>query len=698
MKFNDLQLKMIDDVKTGGGFVDWLKKYKNELGFSAAALGSILAAIAARKYVSNRTRRAYESANPLDVAASEQDVEIMRGSGFSDWLKKHKTKLGISAAALAAILGAIGARKYVSDRTRRIYESAGQPIVQGQDIEFMQGDGKIKDFLKKHKTKIGVAGSLAALLGSIGAAVALNRRDNKNKAAAEAAADPSRDYERVMESVRSNPALEEEEEFNPRSLVIRGSGRKCKCGKCCKKIMKSIGGEGLASMMMQHPKVGYGILDDLSKLAHKGITEGFNFIGENSLIALIEIAVALLGEESRPFVTNLILKFGLKGLSFIKKYAHKGVTWIKKNVKKLDEPKKGKGMMCPHCKPFFMDEFVKGNIRGADIVKMGGNFANDLGNATIWFSKNLLAPALRIVPGSLGEAMAYGPEHLDKIAELTSPGYEYEDPITDKHSKPSYYGAYVKPTKQPTIKTKSTKITDVTAKPFISGGKKSFIDKLIELVPTRLISSLISESVRAPIKKDDKKEGAKEGTKEGTKKGGKKSKTDILVKLIPWDLLKQIFKEVLDIPSYSILPRRFLSDGEKSIWGNGFRTRLGPEGYPIKPPGIPPSITKKPIKLDRPKPRSGGRKMLPNPFSPDGLPDEETPAHILPYPFNPDQPTQDPNMNEQVITIPENNNQDYKSFKVGMKRIGKGNIKSKKPKKKVTKKAIMKKLQFAKNT
>jgi hypothetical protein len=50
-------------------------------------------------------------------------------------------------------------------------------------------------------------------------------------------------------------------------------------------------------------------------------------------------------------------------------------------------------------------------------------------------------------------------------------------------------------------------------------------------------------------------------------------------------------------------------------------------------------------------------------------------------------------MNEPVITIPENKNQDYKSFKVGMKRLG-----GKKPKKKVTKKAIMKKLKFSKNT
>ena len=646
MKLNDLQNEMMKDIKTGGGFIDWVKKHKKELGFSTAALTGILGALAAGHYATKYDPRKMEE--PLTVATSEEDVGRMQ------------------------------------------HESAF-------------GNGKFMDFLKKHKKKIGAVAGLTGLLAGITAASALNLKKNSR---------PERrpsigidDYERLLRGPLSNPALEEPS-MNPFSDEYTGFGKTCKCGLCSKKIMKKLGGREIALLMIKQPKIGMGILEDLAKLAHKGVTKGFNFLGETTLRALIEVAVGLLGPLSRPFVTELIMKFGLKGLGFIKKYAHKGVTWIKNNVKKLDEqptrsvgsrsnpsgldkPKQGKGMMCPHCKPYFISEFMKGNIKGKDIEKMGGSFGDDLGNLFISLGKRVVAPALRIIPGSLGEALAYGPEHLGELAQLSSPGFVPEDPLgDDEPEKARYQGAQVAAQAQPKpYKSLLKAKPDATAKAFVKGGK-SFMDKLIALAPTRLLSTMLHEHMREGMAR------GRETKKEETKKGGKKSKSDILIKLIPWDLLEKIFGEVLDIPSRSILPKRFLDRENKSFWGdgryyNGFKPVIGPDGHPLKPPGIPQ------IKHDVPKPKSrkGGRKMLPNPFSSDGLYNEEGTAHILPFPYNPDQPTQDPNMNEPVITLPENKNQDYKSFKVGMKRVG-----GKKPKKKVTKKAIMKKLKFSKNT
>ena len=732
MKLNDLQNEMIKDIKTGGGFMDWIKKHKKELGLTTAALASLagLAGSLAAAHKAGETQRGYRARlreNPIqrfDDYLDEEEIRRLtfdedepeqkqsrlpasnllfeprpgyRGSGFTDFLKKHKKKLGVSAAALAALAGLAAAHKATKYNPRKM-EGPLTVATSEEDVGRMQhesavGNGKFMDFLKKHKKKIGIATSLAALLGTIGTATALNLKKNSRPER-----EPSvgmDDYERLLRGPLSNPALEEESK-NPFSDEYSGFGKsqtKCKCGLCSKKIMKKLGGREVALLMIKQPKIGMGILDDLAKLAHKGVTKGFNFLGETTMRALIEVAVGLLGPLSRPFVTDLIMRFGLKGLGFIKKYAHKGVAWIKNNVKKLDEPKQGKGMMCPHCKPYFISEFMKGNIRGKDIEKMGGNFGDDLGNLFISLGKRVVAPALRIIPGSLGEALAYGPEHLGELAQLGSPGFVPDDPLgDDEPEKARYLGAQVTAQAQPKpYKSLLKAKPDATAKAFVKGGK-SFMEKLIALAPTRLLSTVLHEHMREGMrgrKTETKKEETK---KEETKKGGKKSRLDILVKLIPWDLLKEIRGEVLDIPSRSILPKRFLDRENKSFWGdgkyyNGFKPVIGPDGHPLKPPGMPQ------IKHDVPKPSK--RKMLPNPFSPDGLPDEENVAHIQPFPYNPDQPTQDPNMNEPVITIPENKNQDYKSFKVGMKRVGSGNIKSKK---KVTKKAIMKKLKFSKNT
>jgi hypothetical protein len=685
MKLNDLQNEMIKDIKTGGGFMDWIKKHKRELGITAAGIAGLagLAASLAAAHKAGETQRGYRVGlheTPYDflkVAESDADVEKFNRDvrnefslirqGLRDEEKESRKP--------------IAAPRTPSPRT---------PALLGRKL----GDGKFTDFLKKHKKKIGAVAGLTGLLAGITAASALNLKKNSRPER-----EPSvgiDDYERLLRGPLSNPALEEPS-MNPFSDEYSGFGKKCKCGLCSKKIMKKLGGREVALLMIKQPKIGMGILEDLAKLAHKGVTKGFNFLGETTLRALIEVAVGLLGPLSRPFVTELIMKFGLKGLGFIKKYAHKGVTWIKNNVKKLDEPKQGKGMMCPHCKPYFISEFMKGNIKGKDIEKMGGSFGDDLGNLFISLGKRVVAPALRIIPGSLGEALAYGPEHMGELAQLGSPGFTPEDPLADDEpEKARYQGAQVTAQAQPKpYKSLLKAKPDATAKAFVKGGK-SFMDRLIALAPTRLLSTMLHEHMRDGMAR------GRETKKEETKKGGKKSKEDILIKLIPWDLLKKIFGEVLDIPSRSILPKRFLDRENKSFWGdgryyNGFKPVIGPDGHPLKPPGMPQ------IKHDVPKPKSrkGGRKMLkmlPNPFSSDGLPDEENVAHIQPFPYNPDQPTQDPNMNEPVITIPENKNQDYKSFKVGMKRIGKGNIKSKKPKKKVTKKAIMKKLKFSKNT
>jgi len=621
---NDIETAIIQDYKSGGGFMDWVKKNKKKLGLTAAAVAS-LAALASGIVASQKAGEAHRgfrerSFNPLEVAESEADVERFReeekqgyrgrglkDSGFIKFLKKHKTKLGISAGLLSALgIGAIGAYNY--------------------------------------------------------------RKNDPARQREESKEDTPQEIERRLSSYYSDPLPESE---------LYG-GRKCRCGSCASKIMEYFGPDHLAQMMIQNPKIGSGIISDL----HTGITKGFNLVGKTGLTVLVELAVALLGPLSRPFVKKLIFKYGMKGLSFIKKNAHKGLTWIKNNVmdalkgEEIEKPKKtikGKGACCDMCKPFYENEFMKGHIGSKDIEKIGGSFLDDLGSSVIWLGKKVLAPVARIMPGSLGEALAYGPEHLEDIVKLDHPDYKAEDPFAEEEQKPAYSGAYVAPSAQPKpFKDKRPAKKDITAKPFTGSG---FFERLMALVPNRLISSMLHEKMR---------EGMHRKSDKSDKKGGKKISKKIY-KLIPWDLLHALFSEVLDIPSVSILPDRMLHKQKRDgSYGEGM---CG---------GLPnPFTDPKNFLHDVPRPRKpkkpveGDAHILPYPFNPSNggrkimMPDHPMYNNL----FNPRQPTQNPNYNESYQSPVKNINEEASEFELPKAGAGR-------KKKKITKKALKNILKF----
>jgi hypothetical protein len=61
---------------------------------------------------------------------------------------------------------------------------------------------------------------------------------------------------------------------------------------------------------------------------------------------------------------------------------------------------------------------------------------------------------------------------------------------------------------------------------------------------------------------------------------------------------------------------------------------------------------------------------------------------ILPYPFNPNQPTQDPNLSHGYDVLPKFTNENYTSYQAGQVYKGLGK------KKKLTKKKIARKLKI----
>ena len=692
----DYNMNEIDvpKFKRGKGKIgDWIKKHKKELGLTAGALASLgaLAGAIALGHKSSEAHRGYRAGfperpfNPLKVAESEADVEqykrdieteirALRHQGRRE--SKHNPSSPpppprtpslpprrLSDDEPPPLISATppSRHRYITSihEEKRDYPARNllfEPKV-GYRGRGLKDSGFVK-FLKKHKTKLGISAGLLSALG-IGALGAYNYKKN----------DPSRQREEEKEETPQEIERRLDSYYNdplPESDLYGGKKCKCKCGSCASKIMKNFGAEHLAEMMLQNPKIGRGIISDL----HSGITKGFNLVGKTGLNVLVELAVALLGPLSRPFVNKLIFKYGMKGLSFIKKYAHKGLTWIKDNVmnelkgEEIKKPKKtikGRGACCDKCKPFYENEFMKGNIKAKDIEKIGGNFINDLGSSLIYLGKKVIAPTLRIVPGSLGEALAYAPEHLGEIASITSPGFKPEDPFAeDKFNKPSYYGAHVTPTAQPKpFKDMRTPKKDITAKPFTGG---SFFDKLMALFPHRLINSIAHEKMKESM------------TKKSDKKGGKKITSKQIYKLIPWALLEELFGEVLDIPRVSILPRRMrdLSGGLPNPFTNPLN-RLHDVPKP-KP---------------RPKPVEGDAHILPYPFNPlDGGRKIITPDHPQ-YNnlFNPNQPTQNPNFNESYVAPVKNINEEDSKFKFPKAGAGK-------KKKKITKKTLKSILKF----
>lgn len=706
---NDIETAIIQDYKTGGGFMDWVKKHKKKLGLTAATIAS-LAALAGSLVASHRVgeaQRGYRAGrpfNPLQVAQSEADVER-----FKDYLDEDEIRRITFGDDDEQPMQRIGSRSSPSGlneqkqsrlpSTNLLFEP--KPGYRGRDESKGRGlaDSGFIKFLKKHKHKLGISAGLLGALG-IGALGAYNYRKN----------DPSRQREEAKEAYEDTPReierrvgsyfdpIDEDDSYSglgslsPKGLKLASSlrelgAKKCKCGTCASKIMEHFGAEHLAQMMLQNPKIGNGIISDL----HSGISKGFNLVGKTGLTVLVEIAVALLGPLSRPFVNKLIFKYGMKGLSFIKKNAHKGLTWIKNNVmdelkgEEIKKPKKtikGKGACCDMCKPFYEDEFKKGTIKAKDIEKIGGSFLDDLGSSIVYLGKKVLAPVARIIPGSLGEALAYAPEHLGEIANITSPGFKAEDPFAEEEQKPAYSGAYVAPSSQPKpFKDKRPAKKDITAKPFTGSG---LFEKLLALVPHRLASSMLHEKMR---------EGMTRKTDKSDKKGGKITSKKVY-KLVPWELLKSLFEEVLNIPSVSILPKR-MRDRQKRDGSYGDDESSG-EGMCG---GLPnPFTDPKNILHDVPRPKPRRPKPVednemgyiqPYPFNPlDGgrkimMPDHPMYNNL----FNPNQPTQNPNFNTSYQSPVKNINEEASEFKLPKAGFGR-------KKKKITKKTLKNILKF----
>lgn len=632
---NDIETAIIQDFKTGGGFMDWVKKHKKKLGLTAATIAS-LAALAGGIVASQKAGETYRNSrtpfNPLQVAESEADVER--------FLDENPPPL-------------------IPATPRRLHT----PALGGS----LADSGFVK-FIKKHKHKLGISAGLLGALG-IGALGAYNYKKNTPERELQFE-DTPREIERRVSSYYDDYKLPESELYS--------GGRKCKCGSCASKIMEHFGPEHLAQMMLQNPKIGNGIIADL----HSGITKGFNLVGKTGLSVLVELAVALLGPLSRPFIEKLIFKYGMKGLSFIKKNAHKGLTWIKNNVmdelkgEEIQKPKKtikGKGACCDMCKPFYEDEFKKGSIKAKDIEKIGGSFLDDLGSSIVLFGKKVLAPVARIMPGSIGEALAYAPEHLGEIASITSPGFKAEDPFAEEEQKPAYSGAYVAPSSQPKpFKDKRAPKKDITAKPFTGSG---LFEKLLALVPHRLASSMLHEKMREGM------------TRKSDKKGGKITSKKVY-KLIPWDLLQALFSEVLDIPSVSILPKRMRDQQNRDgSYGEGMCGGL-PNPF-TDPKNILHDVPRP--KPRRPKPVEDNEMgyIQPYPFNPlDGgrkimMPDHPMYNNL----FNPRQPTQNPNFNTSYQSPVKNINEEASEFELPKAGFGR-------KKKKITKKAIKNILKF----
>jgi hypothetical protein len=503
----------------------------------------------------------------------------------------------------------------------------------------------IKDWINRHRTQLLSAGiTLSGILTTLAAINTIEGHIPKKKAPhIQFAPQPFQPFR--GESFRL-----------PSSQSSGGSSCNCQCGRDCNQIMEEIGGYQVAqNYLVKHPKIGAGLIDNL---IHKGITKGFNFVGNVGLNILIEAIIKIVGEGFRKDINRLVKKYGWKSIAIIKKYAHKGINVITKKV----EEKFG-GMLCPQCNDFLDNEFRCGNIDSLE--KMGSGWKEDLANGLTWFNKSVVAPAVRIIPGSVGEALAYAPENIHKIAELDS-NWRYKNPFEEEGKQLQSYAS---------SRSKPPKKGKGYVKPYPEYEKDSFTT-LMSLIPTGIIGRAIGEKLGNPHWNM-----LGSGKNKNIVNIGKK--TTKVMEHIPIDLLKAIFWEIVKAPpSMSIIPRKYRHDKEQlNIFGNG---------------------------------KCGGTKMLPNPF----YTDKEKEMMILPYPNEEEEPVmtilphpytkpffkkgsgvdnysnlQDPNYNTNKLIKGVSNNQDYKDYESGMKNKAQGNI-IMGGKKKQTKKNILKKLQF----
>jgi len=780
-------MKSKKSIKKGRGVKDFIKKHKGKIAAAAGVLGTIGALGLASRYGKKNKPLKLDSSHPelgkFFENLKEQEPQHMglmdpsfasynpflidphytpysqmgreeekSGEGkfddFKEWIKKNKRVLGLTAGAVTGALGTLAA----------IAAASGQQPVKGRIRPLQEGEKPTSQVISEARFS-----APAAMPSPIYQHPVIEEEAKRphEPAIVPAPAPASRS---IKLKRLTNPLLPAGFKRNPLQGLQGSEGFKniysplgtgsCCCGRDCNEIMEKLGGYQVAqNYLIKYPKVGSGLIDNL---VQKGISKGFNLVGNYGLNLLIEIAVGLLGEEFRKDIVHLVKKYGWKSITFIKKYANKGIDYIKKKVKENYG-----GSLCPQCNDFLDNEFRCGNIDSLE--KMGSGWTDDLATGLTWFSKNVIAPAARIVPGSLGEALAYGPSNIDKIGELGSPGWQYKDPFEEERELPSYQGARSKAPKGKGFK-----------KPEIKYKKDTF-ELLSSLIPSRLIGTMIGETI--PINKGDTsivparfRPRVGEGKKSKLIKYGKAFEK--IVKYLPVDLLKELFWEIVEKPdSVSILPRRFLHDpNERSIWGNGISAfaakaggtkmlpkseytdeekemmilpypdepepepemRIQPYPYPIQhgrpqdaflkpyePYGRLPTVEKwrrtknlinplsDPEKFDEivknnggKKKRKGGAKQkmtiktvdanLPLMFLPE-IPEHGTYSGSGSY-----SQLQDPNFNTNKLIMGTADNKDYKSFQAGMTNKSQGKIIVGGKKKKITKKAIIKKLKFEK--
>jgi len=694
--------------KQGKGLKDFIKKHKGKLAATTAVLGTIAAAGIASKMGNKKNTKlkldtshpelgrffenlkepepqhmglidpSLASYNPFlidphyrpyyqmgedEAKSGEGNPEIKEmvkyGKGFKEWIKKNKKALGISAGALTGILGTLAA----------VALTSGQQPVKGKIRPLQEGERPSSEVIRE--ARFAAPAAIQRPMYQPPVIEEEAKRPQHESAIVPAPKPRSTKLKRLI-----NPLLPVGFKRNPFQGIQQGVnlGGSCCCGKNCYQIMESLGGYQAANYLVKHPKIGAGLIDGL---VHQGISKGFNFVGNVGLNLLIETIVKIIGEPFRKDINSLVKKYGWKSLALIKKYAHKGINYVKQ---KVDE--NFGGNLCPQCNDFLDNEFRCGNVD--NLEKMGEGWKEDLANGLMWFSKSVIAPAIKIVPGSLGEALAYPSENIDKFVSLGS-DHTYKNPFEDdQQEQPSFQGARSKPPKKGNGYVKPRPVY-----------KPDTFEILASLIPSKLIGTMLGETM-PKIKGDF---SILPERFQGRGKNKKTSKIKNIIDIIPINLLKTLFLEIVgDPPHYSILPRRLRHDQwQRNIWGDG---------------------------------RSGGTKMLPNPF----YTDEEKEMMILPYPdgdcINPDEPDpdmriqpypfpypdtegedytkpyfkngrgqnnysnlQDPNYNTNKLIKGVSNNQDYKDYESGMKNKAQGVI-IRGGKKNQTKKSILKKLRF----
>jgi len=544
---------------------------------------------------------AFEQPNPVYSLIFSQPEE-RNGNGLLDkakeFLKKNEKKLK-QAAKAAAALGTAAAGAHILHDQYNIQRNLMNDEAQRRNVLYNQYRDQIINNLEEHWARQRIQEAI----------------DREN------AQGPGMDGLGSRGGMKMLPNPN-----NPETGLWEGYEKPlCRCGNTHDVILEKLGGLiHLAKLAKKHHykiKKGKGLVSNL----HSGITKGLNLLGNLSMDALIEIGVGILGERFRKSLTRLIKKYGWKSLNFIKKYAHKGLTFIKKEVEKELEPL-GSGL-CKSCPKHYEKMYKGGIIKQQDLHKMYGGVSAEISN---WFVKGMhsLGDIIKtIIPGPIGAIAGYIPSKSGKIAELLSPNYHYKDPLEEKGSG------------------------------MCGGEEESRLEKLIDLIPFDILGSLVRDKVSHTLGNPNTIFSMFEKRKGRGKKGGE-NKLSIgkqLMNLFPYEILKEIVREFVNMPEYAIIP-----ENRRLHWN-----RVGGSDEPEM-------------------------KILPT----DENKEEQEMAHILPYygdgnSKNDYYKLQDPNYNTIIPLEVKNNNSDYKQYNYGMKNPLNGG-KNKKSKKKLTKKMIKK--------